>query len=763
MSALSYYIRIPTWNNGVWEYTEFSTKQEFRDYIKSLFKEPGKYQFDETTLEWNKNARKFQKDRLFCVAPEGSRDFQEFWDTEKEKCRKGVIFRNGNKDWYLPRDLYFWWNFLVIPDKIKKTEDFPEVWDTHYHIALYNIIAELHGKHSAILKKRQVGSSLYHMAKLLNILWFEKKAILKLGASVKDYINNDKGSWVILEGYRNFLNKNTGWYRGMSPDKSAAMSWEQKIQVTENGRSYFEGNESKITGTSFEKSPTAGVGGPCRYFFHEEAGEAPSMDTTLEFMLPALGIGDLITGQFIAAGSVGQLDKCEPLKNMILNPRSNGIYAIQSNLVDEHGTIDYTGLFIPEQWSFPPHIDKYGNSIPEKALEAIKEMRILWEKGGVDPETGEKVDPISPDLLRLRISQRPINIKEAFAIRKTSLFPVQYTGPQTRRIEDGEYALEYVDLIRDKDNAIKTVPSDRVPCEFPTDMRNPDKRGVVVIHERPIEGAKPLVTYIGSVDPVSKGIAQHSDSLACIYIYKMPVEVLKKHSDGTTDTFMEGGKLVAWWTGRYDDVNETNEEISKLVEYYQAYTTVEYNVGSFVNYMIGKRRQRYLALKDDMIFDAELGIKQGVSIPYGWYKTQSVWGKLLEYAIDSLSTVTSQIEDGEGNIKEVHYGVERIPDIWLLKEMDNYDPKSGNYDRIVAYAALMAFADLRSTLLSGLYKKQEKVIREQDKLEDTDFMPTFKAKQGPFRNLISERTTDIFGNRQQSQTTWKRRSPFRNL
>jgi len=86
------YIRIPTWNNGTWEYTEFSTKQEFRDYIKGLFKEPGKYEFDETTLEWNKNARKFQKDKLFCVAPEGSRDFQEFWDTEKEKCRKGVIF-----------------------------------------------------------------------------------------------------------------------------------------------------------------------------------------------------------------------------------------------------------------------------------------------------------------------------------------------------------------------------------------------------------------------------------------------------------------------------------------------------------------------------------------------------------------------------------------------------------------------------------------------------------------------------------------------
>lgn len=753
-----YYIKVPTWDNGIWSYTEFSTKGEFRDYVKTLFKEPGKYEFDETTLEWNKNARKFQKDKLFCIAPEGSRDYQEFWDTEKEKCRKGVIYKNGDKQWYLPRDLYFWWNFLVIPDKIKKTEDFPEVWDTHYHMALYNIIAELHGKHSAILKKRQVGSSLYHMGKLLNILWFEKKAILKIGASVKDFINNDKGSWVILEGYRNFLNKNTGWYRGMSPDKSAAMSWEQKIQVTENGRSYFEGNESKITGTSFEKSPTAGVGGPCRYFFHEEAGEAPSMDTTLEFMLPALGIGDLITGQFIAAGSVGQLDKCGPLKDMILRPRSNSIYPIKSDLIDENGTIGYTGLFIPEQWSFPPHIDKYGNSLPEKALQAIQDMRILWEKGGIDPESGEKVDPLSPDLFRLRISQRPINIKEAFAIRKTSLFSLRYTGPQARRIEEGEYPLEYVDLIRTPDNNITTIPTDRKPCVYPSKDIGPDKRGCVVIHERPIPNSRKLVTYIGSVDPVAKGISQYSDSLASVYIYKMPVEVMKTHKDGTTETFMEGGKIVAWWTGRYDDVNDTNEEISKLVEYYSAYTTCEYNQGSWVNYMIGKRRQMYMALKSDMLFDSEMNIKQGTDHKYGWYKTTSLWGKLLEYGIDSLSNVDHYEYDDDGNITKIHYGVERITDIWLLKEMNEYDPKEGNYDRIIAYCALMAFAELRLTLLRGMYKKQEKIAREDDKLEEKDIMPTFKVKQGPFKHLVDG------GYGQQSLTSqYKRRSPFRNL
>ena len=56
---------------------------------------------------------------------------------------------------------------------------------------------------------------------------------------------------------------------------------------------------------SFEKDPTNGVGGPVKYFFHEEAGIAPKMDTTYGYIKPALKSGMITTGMFIAAGSVG--------------------------------------------------------------------------------------------------------------------------------------------------------------------------------------------------------------------------------------------------------------------------------------------------------------------------------------------------------------------------------------------------------------------------------------------------------------------------
>lgn len=747
MASNKPYIKIPTWDKGVWSYTVFHTKEEYRDYLLSLFKEPGKYEFDETVQQFNACARQFQKTKLYCTAPEGSRDFQTYWDTEKEKCRKGVIFRNNGKEWYLTRGYYMWINYLPIYDKLKNKIDFPRIWDSQYHTFLYLALAQLHDKHAVMMKKRQWGGTFLHIANIINRFWFEEGFTIKIGASLKDYIN-EKGAWKFLNQYRDFLNKNTAWYRPLDPEKT--FSWQQRLKVRENNRDSYEGLKSTINGTSFEKDATAGVGGNISLFYHEEAGIAPKMNQTYEFMRPALATGGVLTGQFIASGSVGDLDQCKPLREFMENPDKNGFYGIETDLVDEHGTRGIMGLFIPEQWSFEspdlnnPCIDDYGNSLVDRALEFIKKEREQWKKD------------LTADIYQLRISQKPINIREAFAIRKISMFPLRYTGPQTRRIEEKEYALEYVDLARTSDNNIVIAPSKRTPCVYPTKDVGIDKRGCVVIHERPMEGLKPLITYMASVDPVAKGISQYSDSLACVYIYKMPTEVLRKYKDGTSETYMEGGKLVAWWTGRYDDVNETNEEISKLVELYQAYTTCEFNQGSWVNYMIGKRRQKYLALKEDMVFDAEANIKQGTLHKYGWYKTNTVWGKLLEYGIDSLSTIDSEVlDETTGEVKEIHYGVERIPDIWLLKEMDEYDLK-GNFDRIIAYCALMAFAELRLSTLRGLYKKQDKVVVQDSNLDREDIMPTFKVNNGPFRNLVGGQGRDPF-------SAFKRRSPFKHL
>ncbi len=320
---LASYIEIPTWDGGEWITSEFATREDWKNFVRSVFKDEGPnegYQFDETSFLFNEQGRKFQKDGYYCNAPVKTKDYITYWNDQKDKCRKGVIFKNKDRVWYLSRDYYMWLNFLPIYDKEESRFDFAKVRDAQYHMALYECLAELEYKHCPILKKRQIASSYFHAAKLINTYWFEEGSVLKMGASLKDYIN-EKGTWRMLNEYKNFLNEHTAWYRPNDPDK--VMTWQQRIKVRINGRDTYRGNKSLLTGTSFEKDATAGVGGPCTYFFHEEGGIAPKMDLTYEYMRPAMQSGMITTGMFIAAGSVGDLDACEPLKLMVLQPEDH--------------------------------------------------------------------------------------------------------------------------------------------------------------------------------------------------------------------------------------------------------------------------------------------------------------------------------------------------------------------------------------------------------------------------------------------------------
>jgi hypothetical protein len=710
---------IPTYENGVWTTTEFKDRIEIRDFVRSVFKDAGPnegYNFTvNISIEFNSQARKFQKDGYYCNAPIKSKDFMNYWDEEKAKCRNGVIYKEDGLTWYLTRDYYMWLNFLPIYDKEEKRFDFAKVRDAQYHMALYEILAELSYKHVPILKKRQIASSYFHMGKLINQYWFEEGSVNKIGASLKDYIS-EKGSWRMLNEYRNFLNEHTAWYRPSEPDK--VFSWQQRIKVRTGGRDTYKGNKSIITGTSFEKDPTNGVGGPVSYFFHEEAGIAPKMMDTYEFMRPAMQSGMVTTGTFIAAGSVGDLDQCQPLKEMILYPHKYGMFAITSNLIDNNGTIGETGLFIPEQWSMPPYIDKAGNSLVNDALEAIYEERKQWKKD------------LSPEQYQLRISQKPTNIEEAFATRKESVFPPHLISHQIKRIEDGDYPIEYVELSINEENKIVAKKSNKQPIKkFPIDKTMEDKSGVICVYERPIPNV-PWGTYYASIDPVGEGRTTTSDSLCSIFIYKNPTEVIKDEGNGKVNSHFERDGIVASWCGRFDDLQKTHERLEMLIEWYNAWTLVENNVSLFIQYMISKRKQKYLVPKDQIPFLKELSSNANVFATYGWKNTGTLFKThLISYGIQFLQEELDVHTNKDGEITKIHYGVERIPDIMLLEEMKQYQPGL-NVDRLVSFCSLVAFAQIQQNNRG----KATRVEIANDKLENTQKLSKLSVRT-PFRHM----------------------------
>jgi len=728
------FIEVPTYDLDHWTVTTFYSREEFRDFLLSVFKEPGEYNFDETSQIFNIEARKFHKHGYYCPAPVKSKDFITYWDDQKVKCRKGIIVKSVNGTWYISRDYYMWLNFLPIYDKEEKRFDFAKVRDAQYHMALYEHLAELHYKHAIILKKRQIASSYFHMAKLINQWVFEEGAILKIGASLKDYIN-EKGSWKFLNEYRNFLNEHTAWYRPAEPDKVGA--WNQQIKVRVNNRDTYRGLKSTINLYSFEKDPTHGVGGPVTYFFHEEGGIAPKMNDTYGFMKPALKSGHIITGQFIAAGSVGDLDQCEPMKEYIYHPEENGFYGVQSNLIDKDGAPGVIGLFIPEQWSMPPYIDQHGNSLIKEALEAL------------DKEFEKMKKDLDPGAYQLTISQHPRTLEEAFATRKVSVFPPHLVAKQMQRIQDKEYPVEYLELFRNDEGKIIDKPSRKIPImEFPLSKKTEDKEGVLCIYERPSKDPQ-FGTYYASVDPVSEGKTTTSDSLCSIYVYKNPVEVIKDSGNGSVESSIERDGIVASWCGRFDDLTKTHERLEILIEWYNAWTIVENNVALFIQYMISKRKQKYLVPKDMILFLKDIGANRNVFQEYGWKNVGTLFkGNILSYGIEYTKEELDHETKENGDIVKTIYGIERIPDIMLLREMQAY--RDGlNVDRLVAFCSLIAFAKVQQS--NRGFSKRVEVTKENldnsqkfSKLNYSPFRhignskgngPSMRPPRNPFKNM----------------------------
>ena len=1093
------YSDIPTWDNGTWTTTSFESRKDFGDFVLSIFKEPGQYNFNEISNQlFNSESTRFNRNKVYCVAPFKSKDYINYWDDQKAKCRLGLIIKDKANTWYLTRDYYMWLNFLPIFDKEEQKFGFAKIRDAQYHMALYEILAEINYMHVAILKKRQIASeqphsepiltidgwktmgdvqigdllwnpdgtltsiinktnngysdvyefvfsdgrttragiehnwlvydrtnkeekvlntkqlleaklfnettaptsngkkiyknyrfaikytnpiqflgsckllidpyvlgcllgdgsikgnsasissadpeiitriadllgddynlienfrsnkcirygisykgrfsedclkykngkygcnpllrfleelelknttckdkfipemylhapvserikllqglmdtdgyinatgkdihyttvsdklannvlyiarslgikaiistkksklntnyyrvrlsghisfnifllqrkadrflkrkdsfplcnivainkldyqeessciivdnpnrlyitkdfivthnSYFHAGKLINQLWFEAGVTLKMGASLKDYIN-EKGTWKFLSEYAAFLNEHTAWYRPMSPDK--VMMWQQKIEVRKGDRKTEAGLKGTMQGMSFEKDPTNGVGGPVKYFFHEEAGIAPKMDTTFGYIKPALKSGMITTGLFIAAGSVGDLDQCEPLKKMILDPLSNDIYAVETNLIDKDGTIGKSGLFIPEQWSMPPYIDNYGNSQVEEALVALDEFFAEIKKNK------EAKD------YQLEVSQHPRNIEEAFAFRKASKFPPHLVNAQVKRIEEKEYSSEYLDISRDETGKVKVKSTNKLPiAEFPISKKTEDKTGTLVVWERPVPDPT-FGMYYASIDPVAEGKTTTSESLCSIYVMKAPVEVTKV-TNGEAETFIERDKIVAAWCGRFDDINKTHERLELIIEWYNAWTIVENNISQFINHMITRKKQRYLVPRNQIVFLKDVGANANVFQEYGWRNTGTLFkNHMLSYTIEYLTEEIDHIQKDDGTTVKIHYGVERIPDIMLLKEMQAYQDGL-NVDRLVAFAALVSFVKIQQANLG--YTKRIVMDDASKKLQKSENL--YKLKSSPFRHM---------GRSGLGEGQKLNRSPFKNL
>lgn len=713
------YRNIPTYihDTQTWTSTSFESQEAFGEFLKPLFKDCGEYGFDESTLLWNRVAKDYIKHRKQYVPnlPKGSKARIQWWENEKKKCRKGVIWKHKDKTWYIPREYYMLLNFLPITNKEKDMEEtFCDVRDTQYHMGLYIMLAKVFHKHAAIVKRRQMMYSFYMVALFINTFWFEKKKVLKMFASDDAYINDVNGSWKILNAYRNFLNSKTDWIRPVNPESYP--EWQQKVKYkTQTGVWVTKGNESTVVAFTLNKDAKKGIGGPCYYAWYEEAGEAPTMDTTLQYMNPALESGNEKVGLFIGGGSVGDLKNAKPLEKFVRYPDTYEMYKVPCKWFDDKGTVQDCGLFIPTQYGMPQAVDEYGNSLVEKALEILEIQEKTWAL-------------LPPDKFRLRKSQNPKTLEEAFSFREDLYFPTKLLQRRQDVISEKMNSKEInpkKGLLEEVDGKIVLVPLSKLkpaPEEhgFPVDPKQEDKRGVVTIYHEPQPNCEFLLNFAG-VDTIEANKTDTSESLFSIDIVSRGVKVITTDEEGNDVISYEGGKLMATYRGRFNDIEDTNKQGELLIRLYNAFAAVERNKPNFINHMRRIGKEFHVMKRKDLTLFKDVDATGTQNDEYGIYfgsdgRAEEI---LNEHLLYHIQEVVDQVfkKDSNGDLTEdalkKFRRVDYIDDYWLLEELKKWYPGL-NTDRRVSYGL--------ATLAAKCYEMTyQKTVNRKEKAEKKEF------------------------------------------
>ena len=415
--------------------------------------------------------------------------------------------------------------------------------------------------------------------------------------------------------------------------------------------------------------------------FMEEAGINSTLDKTYEFIKPTLQIGGLTTGLIVVAGSVGELKECEPLRKFTYNPDDNDFLGVP-DLTNPEKSVS---LFIPVFWNYVHEIkdsednvighercfDSDGNSNIPRAIELIRENGLIQARK----------DPAAYALFK---SQYPETLEDLYGARETNIFPIAILSKQSFALDD--YKPITIDIIEDAEGKLThSLISKPIVTDFPLKSQS-YREGAICMVEPPINNPPPFL-YFAGVDPV-KTLQGVGESLMSVHIFQ---------NFYVENNELKGGKLVAWYTGRNEDTQITFRKIRDLLNYYNAAAVVESDQSSFIDWMIAdKQNYRHRLLKrsqvpilKDLIPNSSIGDEYGVRMNTGGTSSRVkdyMHTKIIDYVSDILSERI--LEDGT---KIPVYGVERIKDAMLIKEMLNFNNK-GNYDRIISFGLALLTA-----------------------------------------------------------------------
>jgi len=535
------------------------------------------------TRVFSEAAQDFRRNKgHYTLAPNGSREYVEYWNMQEERCRDG--YKVG--DLWIPGRHYFYLNFtpiLKIPDELlikvlseqrdkrgklgaqtmEKILEFPRFYEIDYewyrykHVAWnggkFRDVVSLGAQHICCAKARGAGFSYKEASDGVYNYTFIPDSKSYYFAGIEQYLNKD-GILNKVEGMLDFINDNVPEWKQNRMKKSTTMH-QVASYIDEAGA--VHGNKSEIIGVAVDNAnKTRGKRG--RKIVFEEAGSFKNLKAALAISIGSISDGGFTVGQISVFGTGGEEGpSIEGLEDIFTQPRNYNMLAFKNKWEEGYEATE-CGYFVPATMINPMFMDIEGNNDVQAAMEYEQGQRALKEaaKDSKELDRRKAEYPIYPSEVFQRMAKNPFNRAEA--------------EKQIKRIETNrgiQALIRYGELVSKSSEEgggweflIKTKAEAKPVEEYPHDQKG-DLEGCITVVERPYQDQNlhtPEGIYQIVFDPYYKEESDDLTSLFACYVMK--------HYNNIDP--VNNNTAVAWYVGRPRDINRCYEVMYKLCMWY---------------------------------------------------------------------------------------------------------------------------------------------------------------------------------------------------
>lgn len=690
----------------------------------------------------------YQKNGRYCPYEETNHKYDEFWERETRRRRKGIqarckVYYNDIEEYFNPKttevkrkqlrhyvritgDHYNYLNYGRIertPSDEERIEldrkgliatntvpGFPRFWDADYWYFKMDEFVIRNKKNLCLAKARRKGVSYKRGSQSANRVNLNKSTTVVLAADILDYLTDPEATADMAKKNLNWYETETYWKRGFLSESLEFIELGYKKR-REGNKKY--GYLSKIISVAIGRNESAAIGKKAIDIDFEEAGKSPNLQKAWNVTLNNIESGAIKIGTGRIYGTAGTKNaNWTAFSGIYYNTSANNMIAFENiwNFNSRHKTC---GFFIPQIWCCEPYIYD-GNSLLLSAWS--------WDK---KDKKVHKTSSKSEDHV-IYCAQRANSPAEAFIDTKDNLFTSSalndhiqalYDDPNLKFYTDGWY-VEDGNTVRflNKEECIKqNIFKNHNFHDYIEDVphnSNTDIHGCVreIISPYTIDGKVPKDLYFITVDTYR--IDKDADQVNI----KNSLYSIQCWLRANSKTPYDGKRLVAEYCGRLDTMAENDKVALHMAIRYNAGVLPEAGTGEIISNFKTWGFKEKLMLDPTALIDRS--IKDKASIGYGVVVGDTE--KKLE-GLRMLKDFIYEVVGKTENNTEL-YRLNTIISLSFCLELQRFN-LSGNFDRI------------SSAIVAMFEFKKDFIQLKQRILHDTD------SSKVPLRDRLKRKHT----------------------